>query len=650
MKRKLFMISIITFLTMFMPVVFASTVKVNGGTLDIYGGGSGSATFDSTTNTLTLNGYDDEYIWFDGFDGKTINVVLKGNNKISPKSTPPEDSVGLGVDYNTNIDNITFNIKGEEGSKLTIDGYENGVFIDRGALNIENTNIEINNANDYAIILGHGDLKVKKSTISIDTAYNGIYVYDGNLYVEDSNITLKNIGYVGIYAEYGELLSIKDTTVNADNMEYVIANDEYDVEIDNLTLNSVNVAADDFYVYGKLTLKNSNLDLKEGGQAVYATDAEIEGTNFTIENKDDGIYIDNELVIKNCTFNVSGIEIGDLFESDNQIQIEDSKITSENVEKIIVVDDFVSIKNTTIEANKGLNIIYGPSELDGVTVKTKDVEVLFDGFGHTIKNSTIEAIGGTGTINGYIVEIDNSNITVKDSAMFMEGFDTMITNSNIKAETNNECIISMGPITIDNSNVKLKSKDMVAFYILAFAEADFDDAVILKNTTLLNKNLIKGKSMVTLPDESFAYILAYVTEEPKASYTFDELTDIMGIAPKELTFVAKCRVSFDANGGSGEMDDIVAKGKVTLPENGFTAPEGKVFKGWSLTKDGKLVTEVDVNDTVILYAIWEDKETEKETEKEKVPETLDNIILYASIGAASILALGICLKLTKKNN
>ena len=66
-------------------------------------------------------------------------------------------------------------------------------------------------------------------------------------------------------------------------------------------------------------------------------------------------------------------------------------------------------------------------------------------------------------------------------------------------------------------------------------------------------------------------------------------------------------VTFDANGGSGEMTAKTGlTGEYTLPENGFTAPSGKQFKGWSLTTDGAIVTKVDMTENRTVYAIWED--------------------------------------------
>ena len=46
----------------------------------------------------------------------------------------------------------------------------------------------------------------------------------------------------------------------------------------------------------------------------------------------------------------------------------------------------------------------------------------------------------------------------------------------------------------------------------------------------------------------------------------------------------------------------------TLPENGFTAPEGKQFKGWATSENGDVITDdaITVTEDTTLYAIWED--------------------------------------------
>ena len=70
-------------------------------------------------------------------------------------------------------------------------------------------------------------------------------------------------------------------------------------------------------------------------------------------------------------------------------------------------------------------------------------------------------------------------------------------------------------------------------------------------------------------------------------------------------------VRFNANGGTGTMADVtgVPAGAYTLPANGFMAPAGKQFKGWSTGATGAVIagTTYNVTGDVTLYAIWEDK-------------------------------------------
>lgn len=77
-------------------------------------------------------------------------------------------------------------------------------------------------------------------------------------------------------------------------------------------------------------------------------------------------------------------------------------------------------------------------------------------------------------------------------------------------------------------------------------------------------------------------------------------------------------ISFDENGGSGEMDSVTATydRDLRLPDCGFTAPADMKFAGWSLTpngtvryKDGASVRNLTAQEgeTITLYAIWRER-------------------------------------------
>ena len=79
-------------------------------------------------------------------------------------------------------------------------------------------------------------------------------------------------------------------------------------------------------------------------------------------------------------------------------------------------------------------------------------------------------------------------------------------------------------------------------------------------------------------------------------------------ADTTVTAVWAYTVFFDANGGSGEMAAVPGVlGEYTLPENGFTPPEGQQFQGWATSTDGAVISDatIDVSADTTLYPVWE---------------------------------------------
>lgn len=85
------------------------------------------------------------------------------------------------------------------------------------------------------------------------------------------------------------------------------------------------------------------------------------------------------------------------------------------------------------------------------------------------------------------------------------------------------------------------------------------------------------------------------------------------------TTIAKDTITFNANGGTGTMGQIIVMSgdTETLPANAFTAPAGKKFLGWCTAADGKgkvydngatyTAESTVANVNVTLYAIWADE-------------------------------------------
>ena len=66
-------------------------------------------------------------------------------------------------------------------------------------------------------------------------------------------------------------------------------------------------------------------------------------------------------------------------------------------------------------------------------------------------------------------------------------------------------------------------------------------------------------------------------------------------------------LTFDDNGGTNSMTAIYGlRGLYELPECTIIPPEGKQFKGWSLSLDGEIITSVLMDQDRTVYPVWED--------------------------------------------
>ena len=82
----------------------------------------------------------------------------------------------------------------------------------------------------------------------------------------------------------------------------------------------------------------------------------------------------------------------------------------------------------------------------------------------------------------------------------------------------------------------------------------------------------------------------------------------------EIYTFRKCIISYNSNGGTGEMKSVEEYKHVSsykLPSCTFTAPAGKQFKCWAKNKvtgtEYNVGDPYDINDDVTFYAIWEDE-------------------------------------------
>ena len=123
-----------------------------------------------------------------------------------------------------------------------------------------------------------------------------------------------------------------------------------------------------------------------------------------------------------------------------------------------------------------------------------------------------------------------------------------------------------------------------------------------------------GKLLFTI-NNTLIYLQEGLTEQDYIHYTLtpQEVAEIKAYSGDDITeihliFLSKCVVSFDSNGGTGTMAAATGiSGDYVLPVCGFTAPNGKQFKAWSVDGVEKAVGDkITVTADTTVTAVWED--------------------------------------------
>ena len=327
---------ILIFLLMIFTInVYAEkTVMINGGSTNIYDGGSGSAIFNNTTNTLTLNEYDEGYIQFNGFDNdETINIILNGENIITGDKSTTNGSYGISIP-SSNLNMISFNIYGETGSTLTINGFYNSIRT-TGSINIENANIKFTNFYAGAIYTDRGDLISIKNTTLVIEGDN-----DNNNHT-NIGITTGNYGAGNV-----KLDKVNITSTNQDLVISVKGNVEI---LNDSVINVTNAQAGAIFSNSNITIKKTTITGNNGHTLIYGipstTIVNIEDSNISATKYNNCI---NNVDIVNIKNN-SNIDITS--SSENAITAT-TKITIDNSSFTTTDSVALVLKSSNIELNK----------------------------------------------------------------------------------------------------------------------------------------------------------------------------------------------------------------------------------------------------------------------------------------------------------
>ncbi len=258
--------------------------------------------------------------------------------------------------------------------------------------------------------------------------------------------------------------------------------------------------------------------------------------------------------------------------------------------------------------------------VEGTTNSIGKKSVINDKRGMDISASQDVIIQGEGTLNVYgkvcVSSWTTSTLTICDGAtvnIVGKGFDYNYPEGAIHFDMyyDNNIVIDDATLTVTHTD---PSKSVYGI------ECGGD--VTLENGAVLE---------ISIPDEEGNYGLllnglgnlvydediAVVKEGNSANDAdiVDELTDVNEADNRfySMPYVyisqkAGFSVTFDSNGGSGEMDriDFDEETEYKLPRCKFTAPKGKAFLKWNLGKVGSTIT---VDEDIVLVAQWQSKES-----------------------------------------
>lgn len=452
-------------------------VYVNGNDADIYETGTYTGvTFDKTTNTLTLNGYNGDYISFVDFeDDDAINIVVKGENTIDGGAENIEHN---GIDIN-NIKAIV-NITGTDNSKLTISNYNNSIYLDDGVLNVWNLDIDIN-----------------------------------------------NFYYCGIYSGSG-VVNINNIKMKSNNGSYAIASDGNSITVKNSEIESYNTISNVIYGDAEVLIEDSDFYAKDGDAGfMYAQlAATIKNSKITMEgirniiDSSSDVSIDNsEMYASDCVGGISSV---------GKLTIKKSKLDFKNLDEALSVTASIEISDNSILkfVNNGTESyqstpIYSEDDIivtdSTVTVDYSDPFIaLITAFDRVVFNNSKANLNGGGVSMG----INASSLELNSSS----AVDILSTSVGVYLGEGDH------KLTVNNSRLHSKSLNGVAAVIYSEDSSPLTDIIVLNGVEILEKNI---KAVKTLFSENYVY--SFSSEDVEDEY--EDYNAVMAVGAKEVTIV-----------------------------------------------------------------------------------------------------------------
>ena len=364
--------------------------------------------------------------------------------------------------------------------------------------------------------------------------------------------------------------------------------------------------------------KNGDTSTATGTESDYNAMLWLDGGNLTLTlngftySGTDGIFSDSVL-----TINLIG----------------DNSVTASNPgggATAIIVDGYLTIDGTgSLTASGTSRGIYA----DNVTIESGKVTATGGNYGIGAKEGI--------TISGGVVEAEGDDFGIYVFDPYSSGGTLVISGGTVEAEGGTRATYAGGGVSVDETGytngyqwttdstgatAMIKSTDTNGFYhynnshtylkiepITCTVTFDLQDHGTM--TTATQTDIPTGETVdkPTDPTED-GWTFGGWYEDAACSNAYDFSSAVHSSFTlyakwTENSLPAQYTVKFNANGGSGTMNDATdVSGDYTLPANGFTAPAGKEFIGWSVDPAGAERMhpgeQMQITKDTTLYAIW----------------------------------------------
>ncbi len=479
--------------------------------------GTTDSTWDSSNNTLTLNGVN-----FTTTASTAVKlpagseIVLNGDNIITSGEAKSKDSFGIYA-----LGDLT--IKG--AGKLTVtsdtaNDDSHGIYAEDSIAISGNVTATSGTANDDCYGIHAGDSIAISGTAKVTAT--------GGTATDDSH---------GIYAKGS--IAISGGTVTANGGK---ATDEsYGI-----------------YTKGNITI----------------TDGTVTANGGTATDDSYGIYTKGNITITDGTVTANGGEAGDSY-----------GIYASGRD-----EDYIGVKisgGATVTATGG-EATNGDSY--GINAYHKV----------NIAGGTVNANGGTATNHSFGIYADD-DVNIAGGTVNANG--GTATNHSFGIYADDDVNIAGGTVNANGGTATNNSYGIYAHYKVNIAGG----TVTAQAGTAMSSHAFNKSPSISI-SPNYWWRTSDSGQYKKGDFNWGDVSTYVEIGDTEP--ITTYTVTFDANGGTGTMADVTdALGDYTLPANGFTAPEGKQFKCWSVDGNEKAVGDkITVSANTTVKAVWEDIE------------------------------------------